>query len=222
MKCHEIDGVSGSANIAELFANKYRLLYSTAKNLRQALNDIQGTIESRIKCEKSHKISEITVEEGIDGLHVLNHDKTDGSERLFSNYLLLSSTPFRKHVAELFTAMLSHGCIPDYMLEAIISSIPKNRKESLNCNENYRGIALCSALSKVFDSIIVKRYYDQLMSNDLQFSFKAKHYTVMCTATQKEITSHYNAKGSQVFMCMLDATKAFDKVDFVKLFELLM
>ena len=70
--------------------------------------------------------------------------------------------------------------------------------------------------------IIIKRYYDQLMSNDLKFSFKAKHSTVMCTATLKEIASHYNAKGSQVFMCMLDATKAFDKVDFVKQFELLM
>ena len=222
MKCHEIDGVSGSASIAELFANKYRLLYNTAKNQRQALNDIQGTIESRIKCEKSYKISEITVEEVIDGINALNHDKTDGSERLFSNHLLLSSTLFRKHVADLFTAMLRHGYNPDYMLEAIISSIPKNRKESLNCSENYRGIALCSALCKVFDSIIIKRYYDQLMSNDLQFSFKAKHSTVMCTATLKEIASHYNAKGSQVFMCMLDATKAFDKVDFVKLFELLM
>ena len=118
--------------------------------------------------------------------------------------------------------MLRHGYNPDYMLEAIISSIPKNRKESLNCSENYRGIAMCSALCNVFDSIIIKRYYDQLMSNDLQFSFKVKHSTVTCTATLKEIASHYNAKGSQVFMCMLDATKAFDKVDFVKLFELLM
>ena len=60
------------------------------------------------------------------------------------------------------------------------------------------------------------------MSNDLQLSFKAKHSTVMCIATLKGIASHSNAKGSQVFMCMLDATKAFDKFDFVKLFELLM
>ena len=44
MKSHEIDGVSGSASIAELFANKYQLLYNTAKNQRQDLNDIQGTI----------------------------------------------------------------------------------------------------------------------------------------------------------------------------------
>ena len=63
MKCHEIDGVSGSASIAELLANKYRLSYNTAKNQRQALNDIQDTIEYQIKCEKSYKISEITVEE---------------------------------------------------------------------------------------------------------------------------------------------------------------
>ena len=108
------------------------------------------------------------------------------------------------------------------MLEAIISSTPKNRKYYLNCSERCRGIVLCSALCKFFDSIIIKRYYDQLMSNDLQFSYKAKHSTIICTATLKEIASHYAAKCSQVFMCILDATKAFDKVDFVKLFELLM
>ena len=44
----------------------------------------------------------------------------------------------------------------------------------------------------------------------------------MCTGTLKEIDSHYNAKYSQEYTSMLDATKAFGKGDFVKLFELLM
>ena len=59
------------------------------------------------------------------------------------------------------------------------------------------------------------------MSSDMQFSFKAQHSTVMCTCAVKEIASHYNAKGSNVYVCMLDASEAFDKVNFVKLFSLL-
>ena len=50
-----------------------------------------------------------------------------------------------------------------------------------------------------------------------------KHsFPLSCTATLKKIASHDTAECSQVFICMLDATKAFDKVDFVQLFELFM
>ena len=77
------------------------------------------------------------------------------------------------------------------------------------------------ATSWGFDSIIIKRCYDQRLSNDLHFSCKAKHCTVMCPATPKEFTGHYFAKCSQVYryVCMLDANKAFSKMDFVELFE---
>ena len=37
----------------------------------------------------------------------------------------------------------------------------------------------------------------------------------------KETAAHHNEKGSNVYVCMLYASKAFDKVDFVKLFSLL-
>ena len=85
-------------------------------------------------------------------------NKWDDSEGMYSCHLLLSSEIFREHVASLFTVMLRHGYHPEYMLEAIISSIPKNGQESNQCSENYRGIALCSALSKVFDNIIIQRF----------------------------------------------------------------
>ena len=107
------------------------------------------------------------------------------------------------------------------MLEAIISSIPKIAKESIQCSGNYRGIALCSALSKVFDHILIQRFSDKLISSDMQFSFKAQHSTVMCTCAVKEIAAHYNEKESNVLVSMLDGSKAFDKVNYVKLFSLL-
>ena len=45
------------------------------------------------------------------------------------------------------------------------------------------------------------------MTSEIQFAFKEKHSTNMCTTIIKEVTSHYNANGSNVYMCMLDATK---------------
>ena len=104
----------------------------------------------------------------------------------------------------------------------MISSIPKNSKGDINLSDNYRGIALSSALGKVLDLIILSRYTSNLSSSDLQFAFKAKHSTVMCISALKEIISHYTKQASNVYMCSLDATKAFDKVNFVKLFTLLL
>ena len=41
----------------------------------------------------------------------------------------------------------------------------------------------------------------------------------MCTAVIKEVVAHYTSNGS--FGCLLDATKAFDRVNYGKLFSLL-
>ena len=97
--------------------------------------------------------------------------------------------------------MLHHGHNPDYILEAVISSIPKDSKGDINSSANYRGIALSSALGKVLDLIILSRYTSNLSSSDLQFAFKAKHSTVMCTSALKEIISHYTKRASNVHMC---------------------
>ena len=43
----------------------------------------------------------------------------------------------------------------------------------------------------------------------------------MCTMVLKEAISYYINTGSSVFCTLLDATKAFDRVEYVKLFELL-
>ena len=81
---------------------------------------------------------------------------------------------------------------------------------------------MCSALSKVFDYVILEKYSDDLQSSNIQFAYKKAHSTIMCTAVLKEFVSHYNSNGSNVFACSLDATKAFDRVNYVKLFNLLL
>ena len=53
------------------------------------------------------------------------------------------------------------------------------------------------------------------MSSDLQFGFKTKRSTVMCTMIPKEAVSYYINYGSSVYCTLLDAAKAFDRVDFV-------
>ena len=60
---------------------------------------------------------------------------------------------------------------------------------------------------------------DKLVSNDLQFAFKPEHSTTQCTWVAREVISYYTSHGSEVFGCLLDCSKAFDKIRHDVLFQ---
>ena len=90
-------------------------------------------------------------------------------------------------------------------------------------SNNYRGIALSPIFLKILDHVILMRYHSKLMSSDLQLGFKAKCSTNLCSVILKETMSYYvnNNSRPMVFCTFLDATKAFDRIRYCKLFRLL-
>ncbi len=60
---------------------------------------------------------------------------------------------------------------------------------------------------------------DSLISNNLQFAYKAGTSTTQCTWTAHEVISYYNNKGSDAYCCLLDCSKAFDQIKHDKLLE---
>ena len=151
----------------------------------------------------------------------LKWDKQDGNRELFSNHILHGSDNLLKLIASLFTAITVHGHHPDKMRIATIHSIPKDSKGNLCEAANYRGIALISAVSKLYDLVFLKRNIDKMKSSELQYAFKEKHGTSMCTLVVKEVIHHYIKNKSNVAACLIDASKAFDRVRHDRLFGLL-
>jgi len=62
---------------------------------------------------------------------------------------------------------------------------------------------------------------DCLKTDDLQFGFKVNSSTTLCSTILNEVNSYFTKTGGQVYALFLDASKAFDRVDFIKLFQLL-
>ena len=56
-------------------------------------------------------------------------------------------------------------------------------------------------------------------SSDLQYGFKAKS-TSHCTFVLLEVIDYYTNNDSSVFLVLLDASRPFDRVQYVKLFSL--
>ena len=103
--------------------------------------------------------------------------------------------------------MFIHGYNADNLLVSLIASILKD---------------LRSSLSKIV--IIIEEFHcvvQYVRCSDMQSAFKSSHDTTLYTTILKETVSYYLNRGSYIYACMLDASKAFDKVHFGKLFNLL-
>jgi hypothetical protein len=55
-----------------------------------------------------------------------------------------------------------------------------------------------------------------------QFSFKAKHGTDQCIFVLKEVIDFYASCSSPVYLCFMDSSKAFDRVNHYCLFDKLL
>ena len=56
----------------------------------------------------------------------------------------------------------------------------------------------------------------------MQYGYKNNHTTTMCTVILKEVIHHYINANSNVDCCLLDASKAFDKINYGKLLSTLL
>jgi hypothetical protein len=157
------------------------------------------------------------VKKAVSGLKT---GKSDGQNQQSDH--LINGTPllFRK-LAQLFTAMINHGFAPDSFLLGTLSPIVKNGRKSINSSSNYRGITLSSILGKILDRIIMNRFSGSLYSKDFQFGFKQSHSTVQCTLVIDEVSKYYTSNGGEIYIMLLDASQAFDRVNYVKLFRAL-
>jgi hypothetical protein len=113
--------------------------------------------------------------------------------------------------------MLTHGFTPLDILKGTIIPIPKIK--GTNKSENYRGITLGSMICEILESVLLHQYKEHLSSCELQFGFKSKSSTTTCNFMVQETISYYNTHGNAVYGLLLDASKAFDRLEFCALFE---
>ncbi len=68
----------------------------------------------------------------------------------------------------------------------------------------------------------VKQLIGKFQTSELQYSFKPKYSATQCTFSMLEAVNHFQQNNTDVYVLLLDASKAFDKVNYVKLFHLLL
>ena len=182
------------------------------------MKNLENEIESliNIECEKPTKI--ISVQEVKDALGKLKLGKKE-ENGLYSNHFVNGPNRLIVTIKLLFNSMLIHGIAPDDLLLGTMIPLIKNKRESSQSSDNYRALTIGTGLSKLLETVILNRQTDALNTSELQFGFKSESSTTLCTFMVLETIAYYKNRGSNVHMLLLDASKAFDRVNYIKLFN---
>ena len=216
-----IDCESDENNIAQVFSNKYKQLYNSVPYNSEEMSDICSRVENLIEGEQCNYI--ITTNEVEKAVKSLKYGKFGGDgENLSSDHFVHAPRIMLVFLSLFYNSMLVHGISPNSMILGTMVPIPKCKQKRLDVSDNYRSITLSSIVSKIFDIIVLSRDEKLLMTSELQFGFKQASSTTQCTFNLIETIQYYNFQHSDVHVLLLDATKAFDRVEYCRLFNLLL
>ena len=222
-----MDEHSSVEKINDIFADKYNILYNTVSYNTHDLNSLAADIDARIDngCPNNANLSDhshsITVQEVKDAICKLKQGKKE-ENGLYSNHFKYGTERLYVMITLLFNCILTHGIAPDDLLLGTMIPLIKNSRGNKQCSDNYRSLTIGTGLAKILDLVILNQQAEKLKTSDLQFGFKEKSSTTMCTFMAQETIEYYTNKGSNVHALLLDASKAFDRVDYIKLFNKLL
>ena len=124
-----------------------------------------------------------------------------------------------EQLAHVFRSFLIHGTVTPQILSCAFLPLFKGRLKNPESFDSYRAIAGASQLLKLFEYVVLMVWGDSLETDTMQFGFKAGVSTTQCTWLVNEVTTYFMRRGTAVTACLLDCSKAFDKVKFDKLFS---
>jgi len=93
-----------------------------------------------------------------------------------------------------------------------IPKVKDCRSKALTCDE-FRGIAISSIMSIIFEHCILDKLKFFLSTDDNQFGFKEGLGCSNAIYTVKNIVGHLIKGGNTANLCSIDLSKAFDKVN---------
>lgn len=197
---------SGGQNICDLFCEYFNSVFKPAASITPPTDE---------QCIANHTLSTITITslEIKRALDKLDANKGSGSDSLPPYFLKQCRTTLVKPLLLIFNLTLQLGQYPAQWKLAHVVPIPKSGFSS--DIQKYRPISILCAISKLLESIVVRRIYWQVkpfLAYE-QHGFLPKKSTLTNLAILSDDIMSTLDRGNEVHAIYTDFSKAFDVVD---------
>ena len=213
-----IDGKCTSEEISEHFKEIYHQIYNSQNDEEEVakFTEENSANISAVDLQFVNKITPSSIKRKILQFH---SGKNDSHYEWRSDALKHGVDILATPLADLIKAIIIHGYIPPIFLLCSLIPIVKDNTASKLSSSNYRLIAITSLLLKLVDHIILDLCQDELTPSIHQFGFQKGKSTGLCSWAVLETINYFRNRGSEVYLCLLDLTKAFDCVKLSILFK---
>jgi len=216
-----ISGLSDDADIAEVFSKSFYDVYfdsySDGKLFNECLIKIHDNILSE---ENNYNIFDIAdIQYALEQLKI---GKACGFDGISKEHIMYCHPSIFVHLSVLFNMIYYHGFVPDDFGKGITIPLVKDKLGDVSSVDNYRAITISPLVSKLFEYCVLKKFDVFLSSSDLQFGFKQNSSCTQAVFLLRQVVEYFLEHGSNIYIASLDACKAFDRVNHVKLFNVLL
>ena len=145
----------------------------------------------------------------------LKNKKAAGPDGIIGKMLKNSGNYVLDFFVKFFNALFEKGVFPERWTESIV--LPLFKKGDANNPNNYSGISLCNASSKVYSTIINLRLQEWVEMNNItgecQAGFKRNYSTtdnmfILLALIQKQFSSN-----RKMYVAFIDFEKAFESIN---------
>ena len=144
-----VDNVTGDENISKLFATKYDKLYNSVAYNEEDVSSLLQNMHSQIDAQCNDCENIVTVQDILKGINQVKSNKYDGYGLFYTDHFIHATHKLHVFLSLCYSRqMVNDWYTPDGFHMATIQYLVQNKRKSAN---DYRAIALCSHLSKLFD-----------------------------------------------------------------------
>ena len=208
-----IDNANSEIEICNLWRNKYNSLLNSVQDCRA-----DAALQEALRARGDEQIPQVTAEEVALAAGNLSSNKSIGLDGIPAEVFKCAPTGLYHWIAAFISRCLTHSFMPVKITDVLIVPILKNSQKNPSDSGSYRPIAIASAISKIFEAILLTRLEYYLQSSSHQFGFKKSNSTETCIFAIKETINYYKTLNTDIFACFIDVKGAFDRVNYVKLF----
>ncbi len=214
--------VTGTADLLDCWKSHFTNLGRTKKESSQWISDAHrnvGKLDS-LSYQNDDLVfdTEISLDEVELACMRLKPGKAAGHDNLDPEHIRYAGDITKVVFKQIFNAIIDLEEIPPSLKFGVISPIYKGKgKDPLSCN-SYRGLTICSNVTKLFESIVLQRIRPTLAERCIPQPQQTAYLKgVGCEDalfSTYEMLNHYRNGGDHLYLTTYDLEKAFDSVEY--------